>query len=216
VRFGSPDFSNDLMEAAGSCGLSWDSAKAHRVFDGSCVHHVPAAIVHESQEIHESLGGGEGRSRDWKANQAVVETDALARENLLNHQLELARVYSRDLEQKISQAYSGWEQAEIRWMKARDELWPHQVRLSLSEQDLHQARSELLETQAQLDATREQLDATREQLQDTLAQFIDLRARLDRFERHPLVGPALRGGRRVRTALRSFTRRPAPSGIVSR
>jgi hypothetical protein len=55
VRFGGPHYFSDLERAVRNCGLDWDPIKAVRVFDESCIHHVPAVISHRAQHLYDSL-----------------------------------------------------------------------------------------------------------------------------------------------------------------
>ena len=48
VRFGGPHYFSDLERAVRNCGLDWDPIKAVRVFDESCIHHVPAVVSHRA------------------------------------------------------------------------------------------------------------------------------------------------------------------------
>lgn len=65
------------------------------------------------------------------------------------------------------------------------------------------------ETQQRWQETQGELSLAREQLAAALADKAQLQARLDRFEIHPLIGPALRGRRHLVRAVDSFRSREA-------
>src|SRR5262249_46663273 len=70
VCFGGPSYLESLEAVARHCGLPWDTAVALDVFDGSCVHHTPAAVPHMSQSLFDSLAGDARPWRDPKDNRA--------------------------------------------------------------------------------------------------------------------------------------------------
>jgi GT2 family glycosyltransferase/glycosyltransferase involved in cell wall biosynthesis len=54
-------FAAQAPQAAAMCGLTWDEAAFHEVYDPACRHHRPAAVDHEAQALFEQLGGGDGQ-----------------------------------------------------------------------------------------------------------------------------------------------------------
>jgi hypothetical protein len=260
VHFGDDRFFDSLAGAVRWCGLSWDPSCAARVFDDSCVHHVPARVVHEAQDLHDALSGEEPRPFDREANRAILEADTLNREALLQRRLGESESYARDLERWIGQINSGRRECEQRHEKTLEELGRSEALLGATREELGRSeallgatreelgrseallgatRAELARSEALLGATRDELGrseavlgAARDELReyearlgvtqrerdvarDELAQIrrelnhavglvIDRQARLDRFEKHPVIGPALWGRRRLRKAFQSI------------
>jgi hypothetical protein len=233
--FGSDAYLDDLARAVGSCGLAWDPSKVERLFDGSSVHHVPAAVVHEAQDVFDSLLDAEPRSVDESANQVRLQADAMAREDLLQQEFERSRSHAGNLDRLLTQTFHQKFESERQLQESRDELRRKEellqvTRLDLgrteeslhrTEESLHRTEESLHRTEESLHRTEESLHRTerellesvgahartRDELTDALDQLAGLRARLDRFEGHRVIGAALRARRILRRGLQSLRTR---------
>jgi hypothetical protein len=233
--FGSDRYLDDLALAVQSCGLAWDPSRVERLFDGSCVHHVPAVVAHEAQDIFDSLLDAEARSVGEWASQERLQADAMAREDLLQRQFDRSRNHAGYLDGQLAQSTNQKLEFERLLQESREELGRKEETLQATRLDLWRTEETLLATRLDLGRTEETLQATRLDLrrteellhrsereasechaahvrtQDELAQALargaELRARLDRFERHRLIALALRVRRLLRSALWSLRTR---------
>jgi hypothetical protein len=216
--FGSDRFLDDLAQAASSCGLAWDPSKVEQLFDGSCVHHLPTVVVHEAQEVFDSLLDAEARSVDESANQARLQADAMAREDLLQDQFDRSRSNTGYLTGQLSLVSSEKVEFERLLQESREELGRKEetlrsTRLDLgrTEELLHRCERELSESQAAHARTQDELSQalarTQDELTQALARGAALRARLDRFEGQRVIALALKARRLFRSALQSLRTR---------
>jgi hypothetical protein len=240
VRFGSPHYEEDLARAVASCGLDWDPEKRRRCFDAACVHHGAAVVAHESQRLHEALGGtDEAAMEDPIHNLAIVEVDASARESLYREIVQQDRARIDDLTRRTEELhtslalagdtsrnyYNNWQDANRSWQDAHRN-WQDAHRswqdANRSWQDAHRSWQDAIR---QLEATRDELgryrrlwEETRDvawelsrQLDATRVESIHFQKRLLRFDSHPLLGPILRGRRHVRSMLHRLRARQGGS-----
>jgi hypothetical protein len=91
IRFGGSDYFEDTELAIRQCGLDWEATKALRVFDGHCVHQVPASIDHRAQQIYDSLCGSQTISSSAERNSAQLQGDARARDEVYSNRLRSAK-----------------------------------------------------------------------------------------------------------------------------
>jgi hypothetical protein len=107
------------------------------------------------------------------------------------------------------------------------DAWLSSTRLEESEHQLHRRRVELEEVSVEASRTREQLGCTRDRLRETQEQMVrshveardllirsraevhELHTRLEYFERHFVLGPALRGRRRLKSVFGMLRNRAA-------
>jgi hypothetical protein len=94
VWFGSRHYFSDLERAVRACGLDWDPIKALRVFDESCIHHVPAVISHRAQRLYDSLCEAAPAAPDAKKNAVQLEADGRARDRLQLDRLRQSKAYA--------------------------------------------------------------------------------------------------------------------------
>jgi hypothetical protein len=179
VRFGGPHYFGDLERIVRVCGLDWDPIKAVRVFDESCVHHVPAVVSHPAQRLYDSLSGAAPAAPDAGINADQLEADARARDRL---QLDRLRQY-RALVHEATKA-----------------LRPTQVRL-----DQETESRKLLEQRLHL--TEERLNQSVREAGQVCVAYQELRARVDRLKAHPVVSFALKGRREMRNLVSRFKAR---------
>jgi hypothetical protein len=194
VCFGDASFLTALQDVVRQCGLTWDYAVVSDVFDQSCVHHVPAAIVHESQEIFDSLVA-RPLAPDARKNHAQLNRDSRAVEEMR------LREWLADQERIAT-----LQVAEQRGREIEQHLHTTQTRLAESHRLFEQTSEALNAIQAKLIASQERELRSWEQNEK-------LRDRLERFESHPLVGLALRSRRRMRglvQSVRGFSHRQHP------
>ena len=128
-----------------------------RLFDGSCVHHVPAVVVHEAQEIFDSLLEAGARAVDESANQVRLQADAMVREDLLRRQIDLSRDQTNYLNGQLNWLSGQKLEVERLLQESREEL-------GRKEETLQATRLDLGRTEELLQATRLDLGRTEELL----------------------------------------------------
>ena len=213
ICFGGPSFLERLIEVTRQCGLHWNNDKASEVFDPSCVHQVPAVVPHEAQRLFDSLNDEPAASQAPDDGCGQFVTDARFVEALRIDQW-------RTVFQQIALAN---QQAEVSRIRA-DEL---ARQLQESEARLAQSRLEVIEAQRQIIENQQARNQVQQFLSEALARELqaaqhigDLRARVDRYEAHPVLGPAIRGGRHLRTIVHSIkpaqTTAARPNGPTGR
>ena len=156
--FGSDRYLDDLAQAVRSCGLAWDPSSVERLFDGSCVHHVPAVVAHEAQEIFDSLLEAGARAVDESANQVRLQADAMVREDLLRRQIDLSRNQTSYLNGQLNWLSSQKLEVERLLQESREEL-------GRKEEILQATRLAMGRTEELLQATRLAMGRTEELLQ---------------------------------------------------
>jgi hypothetical protein len=191
VRFGGPQYFDDLAQAACACGLEWDAMKALRTFDGTCVHQVPAAVNHRAQQLYDELCGAGSCSPHASRNATQLEADGRARDELQLSRLRLARDAAENLTSELRQAREHYNEAAERSAE--------QSRQALAQFD--QAQAELRRVTAEYEA---ELSRCRQMVQELQFVCAEQREFIERLERHPIIGRALRGRRRLKTAIRSL------------
>ncbi len=232
--FGGDQFLADLEQAVRSCGLAWDPSRVERIFDSSCVHHVPAVVVHEAQDVFDSLRGAEARPFDESANQVRLQGDAMAREDLLQRQFDLSRNQTSYLRRELNVLSSQKLEVERLLQESREELGGKEetlqaTRLDLrrteellhrSEREVGESHAEHARTRAELGRTHDEyarthaeLARTHEELVQALARCAELQTRIDRFEGHQVIGLALRARRVLRKAHQSLQTRAIGRGF---
>jgi hypothetical protein len=184
VCFGHPSYLTALQDLVRQCGLTWDDDVVNEVFDQSCVHHVPATIVHESQEIFESLLD-QPLAADSLTNQALLARDSRALEDLRFREWQTNR-----------ERIVALEAAETRTREIERLLQTAQVRLADSQRMFEQTSEAVNAMQAKLIASQEREIRAWEHNEH-------LRDRLERYESHPIIGVALRSRRRLRGLVES-------------
>ncbi len=220
--FGSNWYLDDLAQAVRSCGLAWDPSRVQRLFDGSCVHHVPAVLVHEAQDVFDSLLEVAARSVDESANQARLQADAMAREDLLQQQFDRSRSDAGYLDWQLTETSKQKLESERLLQESRDELRRSEEQserlLQESERLLQKSERLLQESEDKLRRKAERLQRserevlesigaharTRDELTHALARLAELRARLDRLEGHRVIAVALRVRRLLKRRLQSL------------
>lgn len=90
IRFGTPQYLDDLNSAATLCGLEWSPAIAARVVDLQERHHRAAYVAHPAQRLYERLGVQVG-DHSAKRNLRILQEDAAEREALLRTKSHAAR-----------------------------------------------------------------------------------------------------------------------------
>ena len=189
VRFGTGQYLNDLAEAARSCGLAWNPSAARGNIDEACIHHAPATVAHEAQAVYQALAGLSVDPVESPTNRARLAAAERVRETVAGKRI--AELVAR-LEQAEHQLHRTWVQLE-------------ETRVQLEEVSVEasRARDELAFTQDRLRQAAEQSERSRIEARDLLirsrAEVHDLHTRLEHFETHFVLGPALRGRRRLKT-----------------
>jgi len=187
VCFGDPSYLPALRHVVTQCGLTWDDDVVNEVFDQSCVHHVPAAIVHEAQDLFDSMVA-RASTADSRKNQAQLERDGRAVETLRLRDWQANQERTAEL-----------EKAALRAKEIEQQLHTALGRLTYSQRLFEQ-------TSESLNAVQTKLIASQERELRAWEQTEHLRARLERFESHPVVGLALRSRRRLRLLIDSLGR----------
>jgi hypothetical protein len=251
VRFGGPEYEDDLARAIANCGLVWDPETGRRCFDATCVHHESAVVAHESQRLHDALCGADQMAAvDPIRNLAIVEADASARESLYRErgdrdrdEIHALRRRIDDLQNLLTLAeetsrtnYDNWQDAHRSWqevLRASQEAHRSSQEAHRSSQEAHRSSQEAHRSSqeahrssqeahqgwrdavVQLEATRQELGRYRglceearelacaqsRQLDAVHGEVVHLQGRLIRFDSHPVLGPILRGRRRVKGVL---------------
>ena len=114
------------------------------------------------------------------------------------------------------QAQEGLRQSQEELRQSQEELRQSQEELRQSQEELRQARQQteetgdvLIQANRSLLGTQAELKLACEQLETVRADVGHLRSRLDRYEVHPLIGPALRSRRRLVRVIDSLRSRAA-------
>jgi len=174
IRFGSESFLDDIAEVARFCGLSWNEEDAMRVFDRTCVHHEPAAVVHEAQILYEELGGQRPSHRQAERNGWLLARDTRKCEALTQRlALQSIESHRRNAEQQLSQLQQELSQSQQELSQSQQELSQSQQELSQSQQWLSQSQQWLSQSQQWLSQSQQQLIQARSehaQFQAELAQ----------------------------------------------
>jgi hypothetical protein len=208
--FGSPSYLKTLETAIRQAGLSWDATAVLELFDSSAVHQLPAAVAHQAQQLFESMCGEATNPCDGDINRDRLEKDARFLERLRLDQWKTK-------EQEISHA---WEEAKKNGSRAgalENELSEARNRLDEIQHRLDEIQHRLDDAHHRLDDAQDERQRLQSQLIETEQKLIraqeseiqawhradSLRGRLDRFEKHPLLGTALRGRRRLRRLIHS-------------
>jgi len=203
--FGSPSYLKTLEIAVSKCGLTWNTATVLDLFDRSCVHQSPAAVHHEAQNLFEAVIGGEAARQDSKGNQIQQEKDARALENLRLRQWRSHQ--DQVLEAREQARHAAQCAAEIE-SQLRETL----CRLAELEQTRHELHSQIIDTKEMLiQAQEREIQAQQREIQ-AWQRTAQLRERLERFESHPILGPAIRGRRRLRNLIHSRAISPSSNG----
>jgi hypothetical protein len=197
--FGSPSFLESLAEVTRRCGLTWDIEKALDVFDQSCVHQTPAAVLHEAQELFESLCYEPTPRRHPEKDRFQLVKDArfleafrLPQWQSIHLQLADAQEQARKGQTRADEAGRQLQEAEAKLLEARLQLLATQQELIENQKSRNEAQEQLIQFHArEIESQAREIESHR---QDQEA----LRNRFDRFESHPLLGPALRARRRMR------------------
>ncbi len=202
VRFGGLEFFNDLEQATRWCGLEWDHLKALRMFDGSCVHQVPAAVDHPAQQIYERLRGLEPRAGRPDSNAAQLETDARARDNLLFKRIRQSNELAVHLNGQMAELREHLNQAIEQMNFSAEQARQASNQFRETSAQLEHSRSELLMLKQQYEA---HLHAARREEQRLLEICEDQRQTIEKYQGHPILGPALRGRWWLKRTVHSLT-----------
>ncbi len=207
-----------------SCVHHTPAAIAHRsqrLYDALCGEEAPSTSPPSDLSILES----DAFSREALYRDRIVETRTAldgAREQLSEKHRRLQEVEQarQHAEEQLQRAHDQlqWTQdqlqrAQDQLQRAHDQLMQANQRheeqealLEVSQRRWNETRQEL---QGSLEATRQLLRLSDDQLQAEQARGDHLQVRLDRYEIHPLLGPALRGRRRLVKVIDSLRTREA-------
>ena len=196
--FGNPSFLSRIEEVARRCGLTWNASAALEIFDHSCVHQVPAAIDHEAQSLFDSLCRDPAASQDPEKNRAQLVNDARFLEALRLQQWQ-------SLAQELSDSQEQTRRATIRADQVSELSQELETRLA-------DIRSQLISTQRELIESQEKRHEMQEQIIQSQARELQLRQdhcnlqdRIERFESHPILRPALQARRWMRKVLHGLS-----------
>lgn len=180
VRFGTSHFWGDMQSLVESCGLTWDEEKVRKVYDPSCVHHLPASVSHEAQEVLNALGRDAWKGFDPTSNADRLAKDARRYESAMHGQLASTRnilgktiVHLRQAEHQLAGADSRAEDLERR--------------LGLAQHDLATTQQALLETEKGSQIVRSCLEQAEKQLarvMDTLVSNQERRVQAEQLLAH--------------------------------
>jgi hypothetical protein len=213
ICFGSETYLKTVEMAVLHCGLIWSSATVLNLFDPSSVHQRQAAVVHEAHEFFEALCDGETGHRDRDSDHAQHERDArfieeLQLERWRSHQLEIAEVReeARRMSLRLSEVEHQYRELEHRHREVEPRLTWTENRVAEAERARNELSSQLIDAERRLNWVQEREIVAWHRNEQ-------LRNRLERFESHPLLGPMLRGRRRIRRMIGSRPTVLAPNGL---
>ena len=215
--FGSPAYLKTLEFVVRQIGLAWNATEVLQLSDSSAVHQRPAAVAHRAQELFELMCGALASPCAEPENRMRVEKDARFLEDLRLEQwkaCERRELESRNearrlsaeataLERDLGETRARLAQVESLLQKARNELT--ECESKLIESQTHEIAAQNREIEAQtreIQAQSREIEAQNREIQ-AWHRIEELRHRLDRFESHPLLGPALRSRRHLRRLLQS-------------
>jgi hypothetical protein len=181
VRFGTSRFMADSQDLAAALGLEWSDETADRVFDRSCVHHLPAAVAHPAQESFEELGGGDRVDLDAAANAARLARDARKYEAAMHKQLvdtqaqlgkTLVTVYQN--EAKLADAAGVVKAFEARAVDAEALLAESMKAFDAVKHCLEQSEQNLARTMESLVSTQERRVSAEQLLTHTQNHVVEI------------------------------------------
>jgi hypothetical protein len=224
--FGSPSYFETLAEVTRQCGLTWDKEKALKAFDQSCVHQTPAAVPHEAQELFESMYHDPTPRRHPEQDRLQLLKDArfleafrLPQWQSIHRQLSETQEQGRQAQVRADEAGRQVQEVEARLTEARLQLIAIQQELIEHEQSRNEWQERIIQSQVRaIESQAREIQSQARQIEsqaraiEAQAREIDaqtreievrrddeaLRRRIDRFESHPLLGPALRVRRGMR------------------
>jgi hypothetical protein len=215
VRFGGLAYFSDLEPAIQHCGMEWDPVKALHVFDGSCVHHVPAVVAHRAQCLYDSLCGAGLVVPDAEKNAAQIEADGRARDQLQWDRIIQAKEAADQTARELSQTQQSLAQVSAQSAQRLEELeWVREEYRSATEalkRTNHEWQLAVEHGQKLAESARdleERLRITDEHLARSLREgnqvwlaYQELQDRFTKLESHPVIGLALKGRRELRNAI---------------
>jgi hypothetical protein len=174
VRFGTSAFRSDLESLVAACGLGWDDAIVDRVYDRTCVHHLPAVVPHPAQEALDDLSDGEWADLGATANTVRLAEDARKYEATMHKRLA-------ETQKQVGEAYASLQQnqallaeagviargLEARAVKAETELAHMEKAFDLMKHCLEQSEKHLARTMESLVSTQERRVSAEQMLAHT-------------------------------------------------
>ena len=217
VCFGSPSYLKTLEIVVRELALTWDACAVLELFDQSAMHQRPAAVAHDAQRLFESMIGAEASGCDPETSRIRQEKDARSLENLRLEQWKLneeraaqAREeavrlsnHAHDLERNLLEVQGDAAGAQQRFADAQQQLADVQQQAADVRQQLAESQNSLVRLQSQLIESGSKLIELQEREMQAWRRTDQLRSRLERFESHPLLGPALRSRRRLKRLIHS-------------
>jgi len=181
VRFGTSQFMADSQELAAALGLEWSDEVADRVFDRSCVHHLPAVVPHPAQESFKALSGGDWVDMDATTNAARLAKDARKYEAAMHKQLvdtqaQLGRtlVAMYQNEAKLAEAGGIVQALEARAVGAEAQLADSLKAFDLAKHCLDQTEKNLGRTMESLVSTQERRVSAEHHLAQTQNHVVEI------------------------------------------
>lgn len=169
TRFATPHFRADLKRLVEGCGLPWSDEIVDRVYDHSCVHQLPAAVSHPSQELFDALCGEDWLNIDVQDNARRIARDARRVEALAHERLA-------ELRDRLDRTEAAFRHAEALFAEADQGARDWRAEAARFEQALGEAREDLAQTREELIRTRDAYELTSEclaQSERNLVETID-------------------------------------------
>jgi hypothetical protein len=211
VRFDPDHFLKDLEQTARHCNLDWDVSSAQGRIDLSCIHHSPTTVSHESQQLYESLCHGEVYTPEFSVNQTRLAQDERHRETQLRREighlqarLNESEQRSLEMQLRLDEELARSIATQTEFERARAVLHAMERRLRTATDQLNSTTDRLRSKEERLHGLEEDLRASRAQLDNAHEQINHLRRRIGQFEGHPILGPTIRGRRRLKRAIQSL------------
>lgn len=157
VRFGTSRFWDDTKNLVEACDLPWSDETVRRVYDPSCVHHLPAAVAHPSQRILNELGENAWADFDPVANAERLAEDARRYEAMTQGQLATTR-------NELGKTLVGLRQVEFQCNETGAQSRDFEMKNTLVQRELASTQQALAETEKGFQLARSCLEQTEKQL----------------------------------------------------
>jgi hypothetical protein len=187
--FGSPEYLRTLEAVSQYCGLNWNAITASEVFDRSCVHHLPASVPHEAQDLFESLYEGAAPSGDPEKNRDQLESDARLLESLRLEQWQLAtqqmldaREQTQQANQRVVEARQQTGDVEARLAEVQSQLLDSHARGFDSHARVLDSHARVVEVQALLISEQQRMNELQAQLNQSQAALGQSQAALSQSQ----------------------------------
>jgi hypothetical protein len=159
-----------------------------------------AEVSELHQESRQRLELSEGRL--IQTQEALGRTTSVLRET--SRALEETRATLEETRERFHASQEALRSSQLALHETQATLGRSQTTLARIQELLGQSQESLVRVQADFLESEERLRLARQREDELASQCRQLRTRLERFETHPILGPALRGRRGLRAMLAGF------------